>query len=695
MKTGKIEQSKHPIDTDLAQASAFMAARDQRATPFALAWPPVLIALCLFGVALLPRMIGLADFLTTDEAYHWIKRTERFSMAIAAGEWHNTRLTGHPGVTLMWLGSLGLLLEQVATAYGRTAPGSLVEHLAWMRLPSALLQAMLVSLAYVLLRRLVTPTTAFIAALLWATTPYLIAHARLLHLDALLTSFVTISLLCVLIAGQAVYPRRWLVAGGLVAGLALLTKGPALILLPVVGLLLLWQVPAQSFGDRLRRAISHYLIWIGPAFLIVVLLWPAVWVVPGRALDKYVSEIIDNGGRPNGAGQFFLGRAVNDPGALFYPVANLFRMTPAITLGILLLPLALWRSGAERRLLLALGAFLAFWTLVMTLGPKKFDRYVLPTWPALLVLAAAGLRAIWELRSTFLNWEQRPVFFRRIVAGISLVLLIGLAAQPVLTSHPYYLSYYNPLIGGGAAAQRNLLIGWGEGMNQVGAFLLAQPDLDDGPVLSALPRTLQPFVSVPVKNIYELHQDTQNYAVVYLESLQRGVYPEYYAEIRQTVPVGRITIQGIDYAWIYQLPRAFAQPVNAQFGDALYLRGITITSTSEQILVMPAWDVRAPVDGDYQLFLHLIDQQGQRVAQIDVAPGGSDWPATSAWQPGQQIGVPLPLPLRGDLPSGEYRLIMGLYDVITGQRLALTAGTQADPALAGPQALLLDTLLLP
>ena len=41
-----------------------------------------------------------------------------------------------------------------------------------------------------------------------------------------------------LIAGRAARPLRWVVASGCCAGLALLTKGPALILLPFIGLLL-------------------------------------------------------------------------------------------------------------------------------------------------------------------------------------------------------------------------------------------------------------------------------------------------------------------------------------------------------------------------------------------------------------------------------------------------------------------------
>ncbi len=674
-------------------------------THIAVSWTPVLLLVAIGGIALLPRVWGLTDFLTTDEAYHWIDRTRAFRHVLSRQRWHETILAGHPGVTLMWLGSLGLVLEDVFSEQGAAGSISLLERLAWMRLPVVLLHTLLIPCGYLLLRRLVAPATALIACLLWATSPYLVAHSRLLHLDGLLTMFVTLSLLCALIACRAARPLPWMIAAGMLTGLALLTKGPALILLPTVGVLLLWHIPAATLPARLHRTTGWYLLWLGMAMIIVVLLWPALWVVPDQALQRYLGEIISNGGRPNGDGQFFLGQPVGDPGPWFYPVANLFRLTPLATLGLLALPLALWRSASERRTLLALGAFLVFWTLVMTLGPKKFDRYVLPTWPALLVLVAAGLGQLLTTGRHLLaqrNWSRHT---HQVLAASAGLVLAVLMLHPLLTYHPYYLSYYNPLLGGGRAAQRTLLIGWGEGMDQIGAYLRARPDLHDGPVLSALPRTLQPFVPVPVKSVLELNESTQNYAVVYLESAQRGAYPEIYDQIRQTVPLDRITIHGIDYALIYQLPRPFEQPVGAAWGsppgtamagqtDTLRLLGITVAHTPEQLTITPAWDVRDHLAGDYNVFLHLIDAQGQRVAQVDVAPGGADWPATSAWQPGQQIGVPLPLPLPADLAAGEYRLILGLYNSVTGERVPLIAGMAADPTLAGADALLLDIIEL-
>lgn len=684
---------------------------------------PIVIAVLLGLLALVPRVWGLADFLTTDEAYHWINRTERFSAAIAQQNWGDTVQTGHPGVTTMWLGSLGLVIERVALTNGWINPPSLVEHLAWLRLPSAWFETLAVPVAYLLLRRLVTPGTALIMALLWATSPYLIAHARVLHLDALLTTCVTLSILLLLIAtndegtptkgsvptGKLI---QWpiLAASGACAGLALLTKGPALILLPIAGLLLFWRIPTPSIIIRIWHSIRIYLIWLSVAVVVVFVLWPALWVDPSRALDRYISEIVSNGGRPNGDGQFFLGRAVGDPGPLFYPLANLFRMTPLTLIGLLLLPLALRRPNIslstndqtplfditrwrQRRTLLALGAFILFWTIVMTLGPKKFDRYVLPTWPALLILAGAGWAAGLHWLSAQTQQQSQYRFFAWLKPHVVVFAILIFGIGQVLWYHPYYLSYYNPLLGGGQVAQQTFLIGWGEGMDQIGDAIQNRPDVDQGAVLSALPPTLRPFVSVPVKSITEFGQSTDNYAVVYLESIQRAAHPEIYHTIQQTVPLEYITIHGIDYATIHQLPKPFEQSIGAHFGNVLHLRGVTIEQASQQIIVTPSWDVRGSIERDYMLFLHLLDQQGTRVAQVDIAPGGGEALPTSQWQPGQQIAVPINIALPEHIAPGSYQLVLGMNDPADHTRLSFEGGVVANPEHAGPHALLLDLVI--
>lgn len=670
------------------------AAPRLRAAAFAALLPVALVL-----IALIPRAWGLADFFTTDEAYHWISRTERFATAVTEGRWEATNITGHPGVTLMWLGTLGLRLEQIAVTMGWAAVPDRLGHLAWLRLGPAFVNALGVGAGYLLLRRLVRPAIAAVAALLWATSPFLVAHGRLLHLDALLTTFATLTVLSTLVACRAERPRPWLILSGVLGGLALLTKGPALILLPFVGLAMFAlggpeRRPGVNgwFVDGLRWSIPRYLLFLAVAAVTVLLLWPALWSTPDQAIGRYVGEIVGNGGRPNGDGQFFLGSSNPDPGPLFYPVVTAFRLTAVELAGLVLVfGFAGVALRARRELnpqqftLIALAAFILWWLLVMTSGPKKFDRYILPFWPALLILAAAGLVAAAE-------WLAKRGPFRLLHVAFSILIFQALT---LAWFHPYYLSYYSPLLGGGSVAQRSFLIGWGEGMDQVGALLRERPDITSGQILSALPPTLEPFVPVPVREVRTIDAVPANYAVVYLESIQRGDAPEIYARIRETIPLATVRIHGIDYAWIHQLARPFATPVGATFDDALRLRGYNAEVSEGQLVITPSWDVRAPLPGDLMLFIHVLDASGNRVAGVDVPPGGASVAPTSQWRPGEQIGVPVPIALPADLPPGQYTLTLGLYDPASFARLPLTAGPAADPIAAGSDAALLGQVTLP
>ena len=44
----------------------------------------------------------------------------------------------------------------------------------------------------------------------------------------------------------------------------------------------------------------------------------------------------------------------------------------------------------------------------------------------------------------------------------------------------------------------------------------------------------------------------------------------------------------------------FARPVEASFGTALYLRGVTVERDPGRIILTPAWDMRAAPTGDFR-----------------------------------------------------------------------------------------------
>ena len=126
-----------------------------------LRWP------CCSRLALgLRRAIGLGGAVTEDED-QWIARSGMFAQGLANGDWRRTYLTGHPGVTVMWLTTATLGLDRrraVRAPVGRhrTSP-TLPDFLPALRsraVPFAVLQAGLVVLAARLAARLLGPAPA-------------------------------------------------------------------------------------------------------------------------------------------------------------------------------------------------------------------------------------------------------------------------------------------------------------------------------------------------------------------------------------------------------------------------------------------------------------------------------------------------------------------------------------------------------
>jgi hypothetical protein len=79
------------------------------------------------------------------------------------------------------------------------------------------------------------------------------------------------------------------------------------------------------------------------------------------------------------------------------------------------------------------------------------------------------------------------------------------------------------------------------------------------------------------------------------------------------------------------------------------------------------WHALQTPDKGYHVFIHLLDAQGQVVAQHDGVPGEGELPALG-WLPGEYLTDTHRLALPPGLASGDYRLQVGLYDPITEQR---------------------------
>lgn len=107
-------------------------------------------------------------------------------------------------------------------------------------------------------------------------------------------------------------------------------------------------------------------------------------------------------------------------------------------------------------------------------------------------------------------------------------------------------------------------------------------------------------------------------------------------------------------------------------GDFSPLAGAPDVPRGQALQINLYWRPLARMDADYAIFLHLLDAQGQTVAQRDTVIRAADYP-TSRWQPGELAVDVADLPIPAGLAPGEYRLEMGVYRMDTFARLPLAA----------------------
>ncbi|MBX3055129.1 MAG: hypothetical protein KF770_01535 [Anaerolineae bacterium] len=130
-------------------------------------------------------------------------------------------------------------------------------------------------------------------------------------------------------------------------------------------------------------------------------------------------------------------------------------------------------------------------------------------------------------------------------------------------------------------------------------------------------------------------------------------------------------------------PPVVGTAVNAPFSQPggpplATLIGYSISTPQSPIFLF--WRADAIFPASYRVFVHLVDPNGQIIAQSDGEPANWARP-TTGWLPGEYITDPHTLALPAERPSGNLVLRIGLYDPQTGQRLQTgTADYMAIPA---------------
>ncbi|MGC8878057.1 MAG: glycosyltransferase family 39 protein [Anaerolineae bacterium] len=657
-----------------------------------------LLTLLLVLITFLPRALDLGRFLVHDEAYinNW---TRRSMAAIAEGDWGRVMGSTSGAGNLVWARTAARALQYFWLQL-QGQPVTFAEVMnnppEYDPLPGAVLCALGVLAVYPFARAAFGHRIAYLAVALLALDPFLLSESRVIRMEGAYSVFMVLSLVS-LAAYTRTSWRRYLVWTGVWFAWAAISKISAISLLPLTLLVTIssaWRPAsatgnARRFWDVMRRGLIDFLIVFGVGLLGFVVLWPRLWADPvGGIQDLYtlLRLLIAEGKHMD---FFFMGKLwYTTLPATYYPVVIAFKTTPFVWLGLLCLvyeliawlrarrriPVTVTPDKASQALsgqdswcgVLILAGFAACYTGGMALGSFKQERYMISVVAALDVAAAAGV--VWTVQRV---WGTAQRSFSRShalipAAVIAALFLVGHAVPSVL-SHPYYYSYYNPLLGGAPMAYRAVQIGSGEGIDLAMHHLNQLPNPERQRVVCGTNKVRCEYASAGQEI---LKQETLNYTnaawvsadyvVTYVFQQQRGDYEpgllDYLA--RHTGVEKVVNLGGQNFAVVYRAPRA-------QHVAASHLPGVAtlLGYTVENIHIPQGGQLRVKLylrsDGfaDQQIYVRLDDADGRvwahSIARIlpgfdNVAMRGTIFEAEAV------VEVP------NTMPGGLYFMKMGI-----------------------------------
>jgi hypothetical protein len=267
-----------------------------------------------------------------------------------------------------------------------------------------------------------------------------------------------------------------------------------------------------------------------------------------------------------------------------------------------------------------------------------------------------------------------------------------------LPHHPYYFTYYNPLVGGSRTAPQVLPVGNGEGLDQAARYLNSKENAVDLKASARPPAVFAPFFSGQTIPFY--WGETYNvmpwyatdYVVLYIHQVQKDrpnvATVRYFHSLESEHTV---RLKGIDYAWIYKTPGEIPDSVipaqyiqEARFGDCMLLRGYDIDTSQVardgRLGVNLYWQCLCSMHENYGVVLKLLNGARQIWGQ-QASRALSDGLPTSQWKEAvvvrdkREIEV-----LLGTLP-GPYLIEVILYDFTSEKWVSPQGG---EDLLLGP-----------
>lgn len=393
------------------------------------------------------------------------------------------------------------------------------------RCMTVLVSAGLGLLIYVWSRRLFGPGGGMLSLLMYAVNPTVLANGNLTTTDLIVATFFTLSVGCLWKLFHRISLGSFVFCWLALAGLAL-SKMSGLLIVPMCGLLLLIRLIARrSLQIHWRRdtAVNHRAaqagVLLGTLLLQMALVVATIWAFYGfrysafrgplngqeRFFESWDAKLADAGafghaiefarqrrllpeaylygvsfvyGNSQARSAFLNGEWSLTGWRTFFPYTFLVK-TPTPVFALLAMAAAgavwswrkrqpgrdrpLWRAFYETAPLWTLLA--VYWTVAINSKLNIGHRHILPTYPAMFILAGAA--AHWFGQQGRLRW----------IMPSAVVVCVGLLIAECAGIYPHYLAYFNWIAGGPSNGYKHLVdssLDWGQDLPGLKKWLKSQ-----------------------------------------------------------------------------------------------------------------------------------------------------------------------------------------------------------------------------
>lgn len=350
----------------------------------------------------------------------WDRDEPRYATAVremrARGDWIVPTFNGEPRyhkpILIYWLMGIGTALA------GDSPFGA--------RIVSTLAGTGTCLLVWGMGRRMLGSRGGFLAALMLAVSPIMVAESKLATTDATLTFWMVGALYCLIELARS--PSR--VLAGLFwacLGLACLTKGPIapVFFLTSAAVAWWWGWPAPLVWKRLhvRHGLAGFAILTVPWYLAIAVVTRGEFLqfaVGTQLLQRTTSAMEEHGGFP-----------------CYYLVLSTLAFYPWSAL----VPAAAWGAWTQRKTRTDLGLLLGWvigpWLLLECL-PTRLLHYYLPAYPVCALLVAWMVEAIAGEEVTLRRWPLGRLGLSA-MGGLGIAGTVGLLAAAVTLPGPLRL----------------------------------------------------------------------------------------------------------------------------------------------------------------------------------------------------------------------------------------------------------------